>query len=188
MERERLSKMVHGLQHPLEFVAFALHGFGRIHCRDLLEGSTRLAMAAFSSSIPTDLLPTVGTIFTPSSADNFCTSITRPWCVGNVDHVEGDDDGKVVVDDLTDEIQVPLEVACVNDADHEFGKGSVIDAAKEDIRSDFFIRGISGKAVGAREVEQHGFTSVARTQSFLLFFQPLRPGNFQPSAAIRSAR
>ena len=73
-----------------------------------------------------------------------------PACGGEVHHVEHEDDGPAEVEDLVDEVEVPLEVRGIDDAEDAVGLRRVGAAAEQDVAHHRLVGRARGQRVGAR--------------------------------------
>ncbi len=92
---------------------------------------------------------------------------THAAAAGDVDHVEGDDDGRAEVENLGREVEVALEVGGIEDEQDDVGPAHARYAALEDVAGDLFVRRPRGEAIDAGEIEQDGIR--ADQVSFALF-------------------
>ena len=111
-----------------------------------------------------------------------------PRSLRDVDHVERDDGRYPVVDDLADEVEVPLEVARVDDADDRVGKGRVPCVPEEDIGGDLLVGRTGREAVRPGQVEERRLRSPAGPEPAFFPLDGDARDSCRPSAGGRSAR
>ncbi len=88
----------------------------------------------------------------------------------NVDHVEDDYQGDVIIDQLSGQIEVPFEIGGINHTDHQRGGFQVGNASKENIMGYLFLRTARGQAVTTGQVNQdYRLTIWQAERGFLLF-------------------
>ena len=90
-----------------------------------------------------------------------------PALLGQVDHVQRDDDGDAGFDELAREVQVALGVRGVHHVDDE-----VRLAFRQVLPRDHLLRGVGGEGVDAGEVDELRFRMLAQGAGFLLDGHP----------------
>ena len=73
---------------------------------------------------------------------------------GQIDHVERDDGRQAEREHLAHQKQIALEVAGVDDREHDVGRAVVVAAAEQHIDGDHFVGRARREAVGARQIDQ----------------------------------
>ena len=77
-------------------------------------------------------------------------------------HVQGHHDPEVHVNDLGGKVQVPLDIGCVHDIDD-----NIRDIANQVLADVQFLRAVSRKRVGSRQVHQNELVSLVFEAAFL---------------------
>src|SRR5580658_6132963 len=90
--------------------------------------------------------------------------------LGDVHHVERDDEGLAHLDELADEIKIALEIAGVDDDDHGIGQPGVGAQAAQDFHGHLLIGGAADEAVGAGEIDDGGEGTIGEAASAGFFF------------------
>ena len=93
---------------------------------------------------------------------------------GHVEHVHGHDGGQPQFQDLADEVQVPLEVRGVDDAQHDVDGPDVGLPLQEHLDGDHFIARTGRKAVKSRQIDQFEPPSLVLHPPDLLFHRDAR--------------
>ena len=78
----------------------------------------------------------------------------RPLRAGDVDHVECNDGRKPKLQNLGDEIEIPLQMGGVDHAENTLRSRGVLTEIEEHVAGDPFIGGMGPDAVAARQIEQ----------------------------------
>ena len=76
---------------------------------------------------------------------------------------------------LADEKQIPLEVAGVDDREHDVRRRRVVAAAQQHVDRHHFVRRARREAVRARQIDQLE-TSARRAAACPVFFSTVTPG------------
>ena len=93
---------------------------------------------------------------------------------GQIDHVQRDDRRQAQREHLADEEQIPLQVAGVDDGQHDVGRRGVVAAAEQHVDRDHFVRRARREAVRARQVDQLERLPVVLQVAGLLFDRDAR--------------
>ena len=89
---------------------------------------------------------------------------------GDVDHVERDDRRKSQLQNLRDEVEVPLEMRGVDHAEDALGTGRVLTQVKKHVAGDPLVGCMGPDAVAARQVEQFDFLAMLADELARLLF------------------
>ena len=81
---------------------------------------------------------------------------------GEIHHVHDEDDGAAEIEYLMNEVEVPLEICGVDDAEDAVGLRRVGPAAEEDVAGDRLVGRAGGERVGARKIDELDRLAVLR--------------------------
>ena len=110
--------------------------------------------ASLSASMPSRRWAWTGTTGTPSWRRADRRRVESPCDLGHVDHGQRDDDRPAQLEDLADQVEVPLQVVGRNHAEDDVGGGHVGAHVPGARRRRPSRRASGGQAVGAGQVDQ----------------------------------
>ena len=98
----------------------------------------------------------------------------HPSAPGQVDHRQRDDGRPAQLEDLADQVEIPLEIAGIDDAEHDVGRRDVVPAPEQHVDGDHLVGRPGGQAVRPRQVHQRPAPAVVAI--WPSFFSTVTPG------------
>ncbi len=98
-----------------------------------------------------------------------CRIDSDSFLMRDVDHVERDEQRNLPVDQLADEVQIPFEVARIDNADDEGRLGRVVAFSQQDFDRNFFVGRIGREAVRSGQIDEQNLCPIIVHDASLFF-------------------
>ena len=95
--------------------------------------------------------------------------------LGDVDHVQRDDDRHAQLQDLRRQVEIALQVGRIDDGDDDVGPRLAGVVAEDDVDGDHLVGAARGQAVGAGQVDELEATG-RRWRNLPFFVSTVTPG------------